>query len=235
MLRGARTTRAASRVPVLHYAATAKTAPVAAAATEGRVAADLANRRGAQARAEAMQARAQAAAKAEGTQMALVTKDHDTPRAMARRLRVGLPALLRANGRANGPVLKATSRLRKGWSLRIPPRGGGAGAGAARRVRGAASAASTASTAEGAGEGAAEAVVVAEEEAEEEAGEEEEGAEDLEAAQARCAVAASFLLRVRQNCEYNPAAYHELIQVAGYHPPCTAHPPWLDTTPMHTH
>ena len=75
----------------------------------------------------------------------------------------------------------------------------------------------------------------AEVEPEEEAGEEEEGAEDLEAAQARCAVAASFLLRVRQNCEYNPAAYHELIQVAGYHPPCTAHPPWLDTTPMHTH
>ena len=107
-------------------------------------------------------------------QVALVTNDHDTPRAMARlgsaldrslvvtphapratpragqraralvtpppplwcrRLRVGLPALLRANGRAGGPQLKATSRLRKGWSLRVPPRaipprtGGGGGGG----------------------------------------------------------------------------------------------------------
>ena len=43
----------------------------------------------------------------------------------------------------------------------------------------------------------------------EEEGEEEEGEE----AAGRCVAAAAFLLRVRQSCEYNPTAYHELVQV----------------------
>ena len=41
---------------MLHYPPTAKRAPVALLATEGRVAADLANRRGAQVRAQPMPA-----------------------------------------------------------------------------------------------------------------------------------------------------------------------------------
>ena len=70
-------------------------------------------------------------------------------------------------------------------------------------MRGAASAA--------AAEGAAAAAEAAEEGQEGAEGEEEE-AEGEEAA-GRCAAAASFLLRVRQSCEYNPTAYHELVQV----------------------
>ena len=55
LLRGARTSRVASSVPMLHYPPAAQTAPIALAA-EGRVAADLANRRGAQVRAPPMPA-----------------------------------------------------------------------------------------------------------------------------------------------------------------------------------
>ena len=68
----------------------------------------------------------------------------------------------------------------------------------------------SAAAAEGTADAARAAGAGQESEGEEEEGEEEEGGEE---AAGRCVAAAAFLLRVRQSCEYNPTAYHELVQV----------------------